>query len=40
MGIRNFKEVEVLAILEALRIFSRFFHGTLIVKSDSFNAIP
>lgn len=32
-------EVEVLAILEAFRCFSRLFHGELIIESDSSNAI-
>ena len=32
-------EAEVLAILEALRCFSRLFHGELIVESDYSNAI-
>lgn len=38
-GLRNSNEAEVLVILEALRIFSWLFQGSLIVKSDTFNAI-
>lgn len=38
-GIRDSNEVEVLAISEVLRIFSRSFHGRLIVESDSYNVI-
>ena len=38
VGVRDSNEVEVLAILEALRIFSRSFMGSLIVESDSSNA--
>lgn len=37
--IRDSNEAEVLAILEALRIFSRSFQGSLIVESDSSKAI-
>ena len=38
-GVCDSNEAEVLAILEALRCFSRNFHGVLIVESDSSNAI-
>lgn len=38
-GIRESNDVEVMAILEALRIFSSLFQDQLIVESDSFNAI-
>lgn len=37
--IRNSNKAEVLAILEALRIFSRSFQRRLIVESNSYNAI-
>ena len=33
----NCNEVEVLAILEALPLYPRNFHGGFIVESDSFN---
>ena len=36
---RDSNEAEVLAILEALKIFSRSFKGRLIVESDSSNGI-
>lgn len=39
MGVRDSNEAEVLAILEALRIFSRSFQRRLVVESDSLNAI-
>eukprot|EP00268_Persea_americana_P068026 TRINITY_DN9427_c0_g1_i1.p1 TRINITY_DN9427_c0_g1~~TRINITY_DN9427_c0_g1_i1.p1 ORF type:complete len:120 (+),score=19.95 TRINITY_DN9427_c0_g1_i1:825-1184(+) len=39
IGIRDSKEAEVLAILKALCYFSRFFHGNLIVESDSSNVV-
>ena len=39
VGIRNFNEAEVIAILEALRIFSASFHGPLLVESDSANVV-
>lgn len=39
IGIKDSNEAEVLAILEALEIFSRLFQGSLIVESDSYNAI-
>ena len=39
VGVRDSNEAGVLAILEALRIFSRLLQGSLIVESDSFNAI-
>lgn len=39
VGIKDSNEAEVLAILEALRIFSRSFRGLSIVESDSSNVI-
>ena len=39
VGVRDSNEAEVLAILEALRIFSRSLQGRLIVGSDSSNGI-
>lgn len=39
VGVCDSNEAEVSAILEILRFFSRNFHGGLIVKSDSSNAI-
>ena len=39
VGIKESNEAEVLAILEALRIFSSTFKESLIVESDSSNAI-
>lgn len=36
---RDSNEGEVLDILEALRIYSSSFHGSLLVESDSLNAI-
>ena len=39
VGVRDSNKVELLAILEALRCFSRFFHGSFIVESDSSNVI-
>ena len=39
VGIRESNEAEVLAILEALRIFSASFHAPLVVESDSTNAL-
>lgn len=38
VGIMESNEVEVLAILEALRFFSSSFIGKLVVESDSLNA--
>lgn len=39
VGVRDSNETEVLAILEALRIFSESFQGSMIVDNDSFNTI-
>lgn len=39
VSLKNSNETEVLAILEVLRIFSRFFHNRMIVESDSANAL-
>lgn len=39
MGIKDSNEVEILAILEALRIFSQSFPNSRTVESDSSNAI-
>ena len=39
MGVCDSNEVEVLVILEALRYFSRFVNGVLVVESDSSNAV-
>lgn len=40
VSLKNSNETEVLAILEVLRIFSRFFQNRMIVESDSANALP
>lgn len=37
--IKDSNKAELLAILEALQIFSASFHGRLMVESVSFNAI-
>lgn len=34
MGVCDYNEAEVLAILKALRLFSRRYHGRLVVESD------
>lgn len=34
VGVCDCNEAEVLAILEALRLFSRCYHGRLVVESD------
>lgn len=39
VGVKDSKKAEVKAILEALRIFSHSFQESLIVESDSLNAI-
>ena len=39
VGVCDFNEAEVLAILEALRCFSRSFQGDLMMESDSSNTI-
>lgn len=39
VGIKDSNETEVLAVFEALRIFSHSFQGRLIVESDNFNAV-
>lgn len=39
VGIKDFNGVEVLTILEALRIYIWLFRGRLLVESDSANAI-
>lgn len=39
VGIGDSNEAEALAILEALRIFSRSFYGSLILENDSSNAM-
>lgn len=39
MGVCDSNEVEVLAILEALRCFSSYYHGVLIMESDSSNVV-
>ena len=39
VGICDYNEVEVLAILEALRCFVRYFNGNPIVDSDSSSAV-
>lgn len=39
IGVWDSNEAEVMAILEALRIFSRSFKGSLIVESDSSNVV-
>ena len=39
VGVKDSNEVKVLAILEALRIFSGFFKWKLMVESNSLNAI-
>ena len=39
IGIKDSKEVEVLAILEAFHIYRSCYHQSLIVESDSANAI-
>ena len=39
VGMKESNEAEVLAILQALQIFSSSFQGRLIVESDSSNAI-
>eukprot|EP00268_Persea_americana_P068028 TRINITY_DN9427_c0_g2_i3.p1 TRINITY_DN9427_c0_g2~~TRINITY_DN9427_c0_g2_i3.p1 ORF type:complete len:109 (+),score=10.84 TRINITY_DN9427_c0_g2_i3:826-1152(+) len=39
VGVCDSNEALVLAILEALRYFSRFFNGVLVVESDSSNAV-
>ena len=39
VGVCNSNKAEVLAILETLWCFSRFFNGGLIVESDSSNTI-
>lgn len=36
---KDSNKAEVLAILEALRIFARSFHGSLIIERDSSNAV-
>ena len=38
-GNKESSEAKVLAILEAPRIFSRSFHGLLVVKSDLSNVV-
>lgn len=38
VGIKDSNEVEVLAIMEALHIYSNFFQDSLIVESDLANA--
>lgn len=37
--IRDSNEAKVMAILEALKLFSQYFQGRPIVESDSYNAI-
>lgn len=39
IGIKDSKEAEVLAILEAFHIYHSSYHQSLIVESDSANAI-
>lgn len=39
IGIKDYSEAEVLAILEALHLFRSNFHGNLVVEIDSTNAI-
>ena len=39
VGVRNSNEAEVLAILESLWCFLRYYQGNVIVKSDSSNAV-
>lgn len=39
VGIKESNEMEMMAILEALRIFSPSFQDKLVAKSDSINAI-
>lgn len=39
IGVWDSNEAEVMAILEALRIFFRSFKGSLIVESDSSNVV-
>ena len=39
VGVCNSNEAEVLAILEGLRLFSRRYGSTLVMESDSSNAI-
>lgn len=39
VGVRDSNEAKVLAILEALRLLSRYFMEVLIMESDSSNAI-
>lgn len=39
MGVKESNEAEVLAIFEALRLFSRSFQAKLIVESDSSNTV-
>ena len=34
VGVCDYNKVEVLAILNALRLFSRRYHGRLVVESD------
>lgn len=34
LGVCDYNEAEVLTILEALRLFSRRYHGRLVVESD------
>lgn len=39
IGVWDSNEAEVMSILEALRIFSHSFKGSLIVESDSSNVV-
>lgn len=39
VGAKDSNKAEVLAILEALRIFARSFHESLIIERDSSNAV-
>lgn len=39
IGIRDSNEAELMAIIEALRIYSRSFQAMLIAESDSYNVI-
>ena len=39
VGVCGSNEVEVLAILEGLRLFSRRYGGALFIENDSSNAI-